>query len=179
MALLKLSPPWNIFYKKLDCLFKKDDEVKVIFDEDNNEIILYVDNRTKAEALTELLYDKKEFGNVSITINVVPSDTLDFRSRSDSIYKDAFNNNPVFSDVINIKGIFDITYVLFKKEVAQYWTDNLSDAHGVCSTLYEDIARDIFKPVEGVYFCTDVDDSFIFAPKNKWTISTNDNIIKY
>jgi hypothetical protein len=48
-----------------------------------------------------------------------------------------------------------ITYVIFKKEVVQYYDDNLGDAHGNRTTLYEQIANQIFEDREGIYFCTD------------------------
>lgn len=44
--------------------------------------------------------------------------------------------------------------MLFKKEVVQYFTDNLGDYNGYRSTLYENIARDIFGDIVGVFFCT-------------------------
>ena len=47
-------------------------------------------------------------------------------------------------------------YVLFKKEVVQYDSDDISDFHGVCSTLYQDLAKEIIGEDEGIYFCTDV-----------------------
>ena len=159
MALLKLSPPWHIFYKELDCLFREDEEVRIIFDEDNNKITMFVDNTIKAEALEKILPKEKKFANVTISIDIVPSNAPCFRNKSGSVYEDAFSHNPILNDVITVAGIMtnSITYVIFRKEVVQYWTDNLGDAHGVCSTLYEDIARDIFEFKDGIYFCTDTD----------------------
>ena len=60
-----------------------------------------------------------------------------------------------------------MTYVVFKKEVVQYFNDSLGDIHGVCSTLMQDIAKDIFEDTEGVYFCTDTEN-----PVPKFTITT-------
>ena len=34
----------------------------------------------------------------------------------------------------------DITYVIFKNCVVQFFNDNLNDAHGLISTLYQNIA---------------------------------------
>ena len=59
--------------------------------------------------------------------------------------------------MIDIEGVFvnPIHYCVFKKEVAQYWGDNLGDPHGNVSTLYQEIAKDIFGESGGVIFCTD------------------------
>ena len=57
-----------------------------------------------------------------------------------------------------------ITYVIFKKEVVQYYNDSLSDAHGMCSTLYQDIAKRILDADEGIFFCTN--DTMNIAYKN-------------
>ena len=76
MALLKLSPPWHIFYKELDCLFREDEEVRIIFDEDNNKITMFVDNTIKAEALEKILPKEKKFANDTISIDIVYMKTL-------------------------------------------------------------------------------------------------------
>jgi len=49
-----------------------------------------------------------------------------------------------------------ITYVVFKPEIIQYYTDSLADARGICSTLNQEIAKDIFGEIPGVFFCTDL-----------------------
>lgn len=55
--------------------------------------------------------------------------------------------------------INSFTYVVFEKEVVQYWNDNLADYNGLTSTLYQDLAKEIFEDanLDGVYFCTDED----------------------
>ena len=64
----------------------------------------------------------------------------------------------MFSYVEEVTGIFSnpITYVVFVNEVVQYYNDNLSDIHGLRSTLYQEIAKDIFETRLGVYYCTDL-----------------------
>ena len=52
-----------------------------------------------------------------------------------------------------------MTYVVFVKEVVQYFNDDLGDANGVCSTLYQDIAKRLFTSTEGVFFCTNTNGS--------------------
>ena len=164
MAKISLSPPWVEYYHKINELFKHDPEVKVIYDENQNRLSLYVDNENKAAALTELLPETKEFGTVVMEIVVIPSNTKkNLRktniSRKTNIYliEAAFENNPIVNDIKIISGLFsyDLNYVIFKNCVVQYFNDNLGDYNGLKSTLYEDIARDVFDSCEGVFYCTD------------------------
>ena len=48
-----------------------------------------------------------------------------------------------------------MTFVEFCKYVVQYYNDNLGDLHGNRTTVMEQIAREVFDDVSGVYFCTD------------------------
>ena len=75
------------------------------------------------------------------------------------LYVYALSGNDEFSEAHKIEGAlgFDAVYVVFKKNVIQYYTDNLGDLHGIKSTLAENIARDIFVQHPGVFFCTDVE----------------------
>lgn len=160
MALLNLSAPWVIFYCEVRALFAEDHEVHVVFDEENYHIKLYVDKGDKAEALSLLLPDHKVFGNITLKLSVVPANNGDglFGDFSTAeLYSIAFNDNGAFSFSKTITGIFanDLTYVVFKKRVVQYYNDSISDIYGQCSTLYQDIAKDVFVEASGVYYCTD------------------------
>lgn len=159
MAKLKLSPPWDIFYKEVDAFFKEDGDVKVIFDEDEFTIKLYVDDATKAAALTELLPTEKDFGNVVLKISVIPANEGGRPALGMPPYT-AFYGNPIVDEIKIIRDLFgyDLVYVMFVKEVVQYFTDNISDYNGFCSTLYENIARNIFEGKEGVFYCTSAED---------------------
>ena len=167
MARLKLSPPWVILYREIEALFKDDPEVRVIFDEDEIEIKLYVENAEKADALTQLLPAEKEFGNVTAKITVIPANALS--SSKLSLYLAAFKGNPALSYVQTVHGIYtnDINYVVFRNKVVQYWTDNLRDINGLCSTLYQEIAKDVFGESEGIFFCTDTENNF-GKPLGEW-----------
>ena len=168
-----LSAPWHIYYSELCELFKEDDEVHIIYDEADQIINIYVDNQAKADAMTELIPSVQQFGNVELEINIVPANKLNARRSQGSIYKDLFNNNPICTNIVSMEGVFvlPITYVIFKKKVVQYFNDDLGDAYGMCSTLYEDIARRIFKANDEVYFCTDINDADDVA-KLYYTCST-------
>ena len=173
MAILKMSSPWVVYYKEVEQLFKYDPEVRVIYNEETNVLTLYVDNQTKADALTQLLPTEKTFGGVILGIAVVPSNGATFRNRATgNLYQDAFRNNPILSYIKTIEGIFinSLTYVVFINEVVQYYNDSLADINGLCSTLYQEIAKDVFEPKEGIFFCTDVPQNKVSlgAPLGEW-----------
>lgn len=156
MAILKLSAPWQIYYKELCELFKFDEEVRIVYDTDEQVISIYVDNAAKADAMAEVLPLEKQFGGVTVQINVIPANKTGLRKTRGTVYEDLFYKNPIVDDIVTIEGIMTnpITYVIFKKEVVQYYNDSLSDAHGLCSTLYQDIAKRVLDADEGIFFCT-------------------------
>ena len=151
---MKLSPPWVEYYRKIEAMFGPDPDIRVEFDEDEMHIKLYVESHEKAAALDELLPVQKDFGNVSVFIEVIPAN--DEPKRIDYI-KRAFEGNPAFSYATTIEGIMSnpISYVVFKPEVIQFWNDNMGDPHGITSTLMADIAKEIIGEDEGVIFSTD------------------------
>lgn len=166
MAKLGLSAPWMIFYHKVEALFAKDNEVKVIYDEANRTINLYVDNAEKAYVLANHIPAVKKFGRVDLKINVIPANEVD----AQGTFARLFENNGAVSFVRNIDSFgWKCQYVVFKKEVVQFFTDDLGDYNGFHSTLYEDIAREVFEDTEGVFFCTDTANSVtLMSPLGEW-----------
>ena len=158
MAILKLSAPWHTYYKELCELFKKDKEIRIIYDTDEQIINIYVDNTAKADAMAAVLPTEKDFGSVTVQINVIPANPTFKKAKSvrGSLYEDLFRGNSIVDDIVTIEGVMTnpITYVIFKKEVVQYYNDSLADAHGLCSTLYQDIANRVLDAGEGIFFCT-------------------------
>lgn len=158
MAKLNMSAPWYVYYNELCVLFKEDDEVHIVYDEMDQIINIYVENQAKADAMDEVLPKVVSFGSTDLEINVVLVNKLNARKSRGNTFKDLFTGNPICKDIVTVEGIFTnpLTYVIFRKEVVQYYNDDLGDAHGVCSTLYQDIAKRIFKEQDSIYFCTDV-----------------------
>lgn len=162
---VKLSAPWDIFYREMQAMFGEDPEVELdyIRDEDRgeHEIKLRIASVDKAEALTKLLPETKTFGNITVKITVIPPNSEE--DTKDEIYKKAFKGNPVVDhiDVVLTPAMTDLTYILFKKKVVQFYADNTRDPNGLKSTLYQDIAMDIFPDeTADVSFCTStLDDS--------------------
>lgn len=180
MAKLKLSSPWVSYYHKVRTMFQNDPFVCVVYDEDDCAINLYVDNGPKAAALETLLPASKEFGtavgsaNVTLHINVIPSNRALSRMKSckkqmqisedgeeinfEDLFESAFYCNDVYHRTYTVFGPYgyNAIYVMFRKKVAQYYDDNLADYNGVRSTLYQDLAKEIFEEIPGVFYCTEV-----------------------
>ena len=158
MQNLKKISPWVEYYRKLVALFKKDPDIKIIYDEGINVIKMYINGQDKYEALNQLLPSEKKFGNVTLEIELIPCNDLKL-SQTD-LFRRAFSGNPVVTDVITIGqeiigSTNDFNYVVFEKEVVQYYDDSLGDPHGNRSTLYQEIAKEVFGEQDGIYFCTD------------------------
>lgn len=154
MKELKLSAPWVVYFRQIESLFGEDPEIKVEFDEENIEVKLFVENESKADAIAKLLPMSKKFGNVELKITVIPANAENWKAQ---IVSEAFKGNPAVVDIKTIK-IEEMSnpmcFVIFKKEVVQYFSDNAGDYHGLTSTLYQDLAKELI-PAEGIYYCTD------------------------
>ncbi len=172
MARLKLSSPWEIFYKEVQAMFREDPCVHVVFDEENCVIKMYVEDGMKADALAQIMVRKKTFGNITVMVDIIPSNLItDFPDDDAILYSKAFERNGAVSYIKSVKGIFsnDLIYVVFRNTVVQYFNDNLGDANGLCSTLYQEIAKDIFDISEGVFYCTDVPEGgAVGLPLGEW-----------
>lgn len=153
----KLSSPWTAYYRKMDALFGSDPDIKVVFDEQECNLHLLVENPDKADALTQLLPAEKTFGNVTMKISVIPAN-LDRAPSKVSLIKTAFQGNPAFSYAASAEGLFSspIHYVVFANKVVQYFNDDLGDVNGNCSTLYQELAKEILGESEGIHYCTDL-----------------------
>ena len=151
---MRICPPWVQYANAVNALFYYDEDIKVDYNDNSKELKLFVENGVKADALTKLLPEKKEFGNVTLNIAVVPADE---EESSASLFRNAFSSNPVVSDVVVNSEMFSnpMTFVEFIPEVVQYWNDNLGDLHGNRTTVYEEVARDVFGELPGVLFCSE------------------------
>lgn len=150
--MLKLSPPWVTFMHELSALFNQDPDINIKCDDEEPRIKLYVKTAGKAEALAKLLPVEKEFGNVVLKIEVIPANEED---KPVDLIRRAFEGNPVLEQVASVPSPYgEISYAVFKKEVVQFYNDQMDDAYGNKNTLYQEIAKDVFNQQDGVYFCT-------------------------
>ena len=152
---LKLSAPWLVYYRKIEALFGVDPEIRVEFDEDNFEIELFVEDQDKANAIAQLLPATTQFGNIEVKTKVFLANENSWRAQ---IIQKAFNNSPILKDIQTVEAdemSNPMCFVIFKKEVVQYFSDNAGDIHGITSTLYQDLAKELLGSDQGIYFCTD------------------------
>lgn len=160
MEKLKMQSPWITHYEKIRELFKNDPSIKVTWDDNTATVNMYIDNPKKAEALAKYMPAKKVFGNVTMNINIIPSNgKCDSYYWTDNPMEIIFDNNPIFHFIKSFSEIFvnPITYVVFAKEVIQFYNDNLGDLYGNTSCLAADLARDVFENDDGFFYCTDIE----------------------
>lgn len=165
---VKIAPPWITFARKVHKLFECDPEVKVEWNDAEKTLKLYVNSQEKADALTELLPVQKDFGNVSMYISVIPANVES--ATPWELFQTAFKGNGAVSFVDEIDGAgFHAGYIVFQPEVVQYYNDNIADIYGIESTLYQDIAKEVFEDHAGIFFCTDIEDQkFLGKPLGEW-----------
>lgn len=175
---LKLAPPWITYVNKLTALFGNDPEIKIVYDNDTCSVRLYVDNAKKASALIRVLPVEKIIGNVILDIEVIPANADDVigalpnQISNKALFDVMFENNPVYAYSKEIIGVFNnpLTYVVFKNRVVQFFNDNLNDIHGLISTLYQDIATEIFEEADlrSVFYNTDIEERVFNMPLGEW-----------
>lgn len=147
MSKVNMVSPWENFYKEIQLMFEDDPDIDVVILDNVKTVRIYVDVASKADALQELLPTEKTFGEVTVKITVIPPNK---KIKAD-VFARALEGNPIFEEAAEAK---DFNYIFFRKEVVQYWNDNLGDGHGITSTLYQEIAKDVFGEIPGVFYCT-------------------------
>ena len=175
---LKISPPWITYINKLEALFDGDPLIAFNINyngENGPEVTLSTTNGDKAAALVKILPEVKSFGNVNLYINVdCPTMSNRAFTSKKELFEVAFSRNPAFAYAIcpTEDGFnwLSVTYVVFKNCVVQFFNDNLNDCHGIVSTLYQDIAAEIFEDagIEGVYYNTDIEIGRLGMPLGEW-----------
>lgn len=170
---IKLSPPWTTVEKKIRALFKGDEDITIKpmkrLADGNLELSLEGPDACKMIALNSIMKTKYNFGNFNLNLVFKTTDKKDINpikinewfNNLYSIYEDAFCST---ATVIDVKDVQDRTgaenvIIEFKKEVVQFFNDDLTDFYGNWNGLYTDIATDIF----------------IYNPAVKWTINSNTN----
>lgn len=157
---LQIYSPWVIYFKKLEVLFGQDEDIKLDYDNNKRVVKMYINGQEKYEALSHLLPAEKQFGTVTLQIQLIPANKL--QTSHIELFRKAFNGNPIVTDIIEISrdvidSSNDFNYVVFKKEVVQYHDDSLCDPHGNCSTLYQEVAKDVLGEPGGIYYSTDIE----------------------
>ena len=170
---LKLSPPWITYIHQLEALFDGDPQISFYINDSERIITIACNNGDKNAALMRLLPPEKKFGNIifDIVIDGPVSNTTFLTQKA--LFDTAFKGNPVYAYSVmpdESGWFFTATYVVFKNCVVQFFNDNLNDCHGIVSTLYQDIAAEVFADADlnGVYYNTDVERGNLGMPLGEW-----------
>lgn len=173
---LKLSPPWITYINMLEAMFDGDPQIAFNVDWHAPAVTISCNNGLKVAALLLLLPSEKKFGNITLPITIDgPVANKTFTSPKE-LFMTAFEKNPAFADCVAPaqEGYFyvDFCYVIFKNCVVQFFNDNLDDARGLVSTLYQEIAKEIFADasynLNSVHYCTDVEVGKLGMPLGEW-----------
>lgn len=140
-----LSAPWAIYAAEAEALFECDEEVVVEYDDEGRRLMLRVANAVKADALARLLPAERVFGNVTLTVAVVPASD---GATDEQVWRWAFDGNPAFAGVVTdaMPDGSPITFAVFEPECAQWLADDTSSPFGVQTRTYEQVARDVLEP---------------------------------
>ena len=173
---MKLSPPWVEYVNKMEALFDGDPQIafNVNLTGKDPTVVLACNNGDKVNALQQILPNKVMFGGVTLHISVdgVPSNRV-FKTKVE-LFDAAFAKNPAYAYTVSPSddgyAWFGMVYVVFKCRVVQFFCDNLNDCHGIISTLYQDLAKELLtgEAVQGVYFNTDVEVGKLGKTLDEW-----------
>lgn len=166
MENMKLSPPWITFVHEVEALFADDLGVKVKYNNEDYSLKLYVDDTDKAVALAKLIPEKKEFGNVTLTVSIIPPNSEEWSV--DELFYKAFSGNSALSMATSYDSPFGkVSYAVFQKKVVQFFNDQINDINGNKSMLFEDIAKDVFGDNHGIFYCTEASGN-LTKPLGEW-----------
>lgn len=172
---LKLSPPWITYTNMLQQLFDGDPQIAFNIDPTGRFVVIACNNGDKCAALAKLLPETVWYGNVFLEISIDgPMSNRAFASDKE-LFETAFEGNPAFAYAVcpAEEGYtwITLTYVVFKNCVVQFFNDNLDDCHGVVSTLYQDIAKEVFAEADtngAIAYNTDVEKKILGRPLGEW-----------
>ena len=171
---LKLSPPWITYINQVQALLDGDPRIAINVNSKEKSLVIATNDGDLNTALLQLFPSEKTWGNITWTIGIDgPISNRVFTNKRE-LFETAFEKNPAFSLAVSPVddgyAWFSAVYVIFKNCVVQFFADNLNDAHGVISTLYQDIAKEILtgEGAQGVYFCTDIERGQLGKPLGEW-----------
>lgn len=150
----RLSPPWYIYHKKLRSLFEEDDQVNIGELEQGPDgqytAEITVSDKEKQAALQQIILQNVKMGNINITYTF--ADPQDIPQADDDVSLEtfivAFKENPILVKTATAQTLSGNLqyYAIFKKEVIQFFADNISDYYGNYNGLAVDIAREVLVP---------------------------------
>ena len=156
---LKLSPPWDGHMNMLASFFKGDDRVRVGGGTNNRVGTIEVFDTKMYAALEQVLRKRLRFGNVTLTINLVPANGMK-KPKGEmtdlAALKYVLSKNPAFAKFITRKTELGASvYCLFRPVVLMWYNDNLCSPWKQSASVYELEAQTVFKDEIGVSYATE------------------------
>ena len=153
---MKLAAAWNIYANQIEAMFKKDKDIKFDFNDGVEKVItLRVSKAEKAEALEKLLPAKKEFGNITVKINVISANEAMMKNEQIDLFRKAFKGNAAVSEITTVASLWGpVSFIVFEPEVVQYHNDDMFDLNGIKTTIYQDLAKELFGKSDRIFYCT-------------------------
>lgn len=146
MGNVGLSSPWVRYAKRAEALFENDPDVVVDFDNSNRRLTVLVNGGDKANAIESLMPSEMECGNVTLEIEVCPSNE---EATEVDAFRRAFAGNTAFVDVAEGYGpARDVNYALFMPDVVQVEEDDISEFDGLSTLTYAQLAKSVLRDTD-------------------------------
>ena len=164
---LTLQSPWVTYFKMVYNLLTVDPEIKMpksITEGEDGKCSFWIEspNATKIIALSKILKNEIQMGNITITISFRCVNNELYRDlQNDRItgsdFTDAFTGNPLFSKVVTevFPGGAKVYYAVFKREIITFFNDNMTDYHANSHFIVADIVKEIANEDSAVNVCTE------------------------
>lgn len=162
-SLVRLSPPWYTFFNFVKHSIAEDRCVDVLDMKEMSDcdflIPIEVKDRNRAIALASILVPCKNFGNINVRIEIShcgriinPCNCICDARGILRLFEEAFCTNCYFECVecVEIFGAARI-FPVFKKEVIQFFNDDLSDLYSNFNGVAADVFAEVLKPqIDGI-----------------------------
>ena len=151
-----LSAPWVTYFKMVYNVLSGDPEISMprsISDEGDGVYSFYIEspNATKIIALSKVLKNEVEMGNITIKVQYRCTDDAYIELLNEQItvkdYEDAFTGNKYFVKIVQEPapvGSFD--YAVFSRDIITFFNDDMTDYHANAHYIVADIIKDITDP---------------------------------
>jgi len=166
---LKLSAPWVTYFKMVCNLLSGDPEIrmpKTITEGEDGKCSFWIEstNATKIIALSKILKNEIQMGNITITISFrCINDDFGVDLQGDvtgADYTNAFTGNPLFSKVVTeiFPGDAKVYYAVFKREIISFFNDDMTDYHANAHFIVADLVKQVINESTTVNVCTEYEE---------------------
>ncbi len=158
----RLSPPWYTLWNKVKYSIGEDPEVVVGDLQTQSDpfiIPIRVDNRQKAQALASIMNPSYSLGNIHINVEISDSSGKIISpinptspEQLSEMVQTGLQGNHLFLKVVT-QPLFPnarlIVFPVFKKEVIQFYNDDLSDLYNNFNNVAALVFQNVLKPAPG------------------------------